>query len=161
VARPFVPGAMSADLGTGALSRHIGRLVCRPFEAIAGPNFRVRRDPPGERVRTSNLRTRSPVHPNYAAVLGDYGVLLQKLQRYDEAERLHREAPAMLRSCCGEEHLLFARRLFDYVVVLRKLNRKEEARIPASGATPRRIDFTLTCPLLRPGQNTTFLLCRQ
>ena len=28
-ARPLAPGAMSADLGTGVLSRHIGRLSCR------------------------------------------------------------------------------------------------------------------------------------
>jgi len=31
--------------------------------------------------------------------------------------------------------------------------------IPASGATPRRIDSTLTCPPLQSGQNRTFLLC--
>jgi hypothetical protein len=56
------------------------------------------------------------------------------LKRYEDAERLHRQSLEVLRSCCGDEHPDYARRLADHAHILRRLNRKEEAKILAARA---------------------------
>jgi tetratricopeptide (TPR) repeat protein len=73
-------------------------------------------------------KTGNMADPGYASMLGNYGVMLARLERNEEAERLHVRSLEVLRSCCGEQHPDYADRLADHAHILRKLGRKQEAK---------------------------------